>query len=180
MDKMLFFRSFFNSPKTVGSIIPSSKKLAKTMVTLGEISRDSIVVELGAGTGIITKTIFEQVDLKTPLIIFENDRTFYPRLNEFKNTILFDDAFLLSTKLEMLKERVDVFYCGLPLLNFSMEQIEGLLNQIYEVLTPGGKLVCFQYTPLLFPKLNEAFDECFVKLVYFNFPPAFVFTCVKK
>lgn len=180
MGKLLFMKNFISSPKTIGSITPSSKKLARTMIKLGEISNNSIVVELGAGTGIITQTILDTVNLKTPLIIFEKDTSFYPKLMGYHNTILYDNAFLLSSKLNMLREEVDIVYCGLPLLNFLEEQVDELLNQIYDVLKPGGKLICFQYTPLLLPKFNKVFSKCFLTFVFLNIPPAFVYTCVKE
>lgn len=180
MGKLLFMKNFINSPKTIGSITPSSNKLARTMISLGKMTNNSIVVELGAGTGIITKTILSTVELEKPLIIFENDASFYPQLKNYSNTILYDDAFLIKNKLNMLKDKVDIIYCGLPLLNFSGEQIEELLTQVYDLLKPGGKLIGFQYTPLLFPKLNKVFDKCNINYVFLNIPPAFVYTCVKK
>ncbi|QOY36898.1 class I SAM-dependent methyltransferase [Anaerobacillus isosaccharinicus] len=180
MGKLLFMKNFISSPKTIGSITPSSKRLARTLIKLGEISNNSIVVELGSGTGIITQTILDTVDLKTPLLIFENDTSFHPQLMRYHNTILYDNAFLLSSKLNTLREGVDIVYCGLPLLNFSDAQVDELLNQIYDVLKPGGKLICFQYTPLLFRKFNKVFNKCYLTFVFLNIPPAFVFTCVKE
>src|SRR5258708_7304266 len=52
-----FFQAFIKHPLTVGAIAPSSPELAKMMMADVEASEDRIVIELGVGTGAITKFI---------------------------------------------------------------------------------------------------------------------------
>ncbi|MEB1807423.1 MAG: methyltransferase [Bacillaceae bacterium] len=179
MGKLLFIKSFINSPDTIGSITPSSKKLAKKMVSYTTINENSIIVELGAGTGVITETICKNVRLNTPLIIFEKDEAFKSQLLKYENSILYEDAFLLANQLEQFTNKVDYIFCGLPLLNFSREQTEDLLIQVKKVLKPGGKLIGFQYTPLIFHRLNKTFNNTNISFEFFNIPPAFIYICEK-
>ncbi len=180
MGKLLFLKNFVHSPNKIGSITPSSTKLAQRMVSYALMKESSIVVELGAGTGVITKTILESVNLDNPLIIFENDITFKSQLAVYQNCIIFEDAFLLSEQLNDYTNKVDFIFCGLPLLNFPRKQVENLLHQVYDVLKPGGKFIGFQYTPFIFPMLKNKFSNTVIEFELRNIPPAFVYISQKE
>ncbi|OIJ18686.1 hypothetical protein BKP45_15955 [Anaerobacillus alkalidiazotrophicus] len=179
MSRYLFLKSFLNSPGTIGSITPSSKKLAQKMISESSINCNSIVVELGAGTGVITEVILKNVSLIHPLIIFEKDEQLIDVLRNYNNTILYNDAFLLIDQLHTLQNKVDIIFNSLPLLNFSKSQIGDLLWQSYDLLKPGGKLIGFQYTPIHFGMIKEIFSETTIKFVPLNLPPAFIYVCQK-
>lgn len=54
-ENIQFLHAFLKNPLNVGSIAPSSPELAQRMLEGFEPKRDSIVLELGVGTGAITK-----------------------------------------------------------------------------------------------------------------------------
>jgi len=57
-DSKAFFTAFLNAPKKVGSVIPSSSFLANAMTRYVQRKDAPIkVLEVGAGTGALTKTI---------------------------------------------------------------------------------------------------------------------------
>ena len=56
-ENIQFLRAFLKNPGKVGAIAPSSPELAQTMVNGLEPNRDNIILELGVGTGAITKFI---------------------------------------------------------------------------------------------------------------------------
>lgn len=53
-DRLQFLYKYIRSPKQVGSIVPSSKALIKKMIKPIDWTQVNTVVELGAGTGVIT------------------------------------------------------------------------------------------------------------------------------
>ena len=55
--KILFLKKYFNNPQSIGSVIPSSEFLAKAMFKSIKELDDTAVIEIGAGTGAITKHI---------------------------------------------------------------------------------------------------------------------------
>jgi phospholipid N-methyltransferase len=57
MDRMAFLLRFFRSPRMIGSITPSSDQLVRTMLEPIPWERVDSVVELGAGTGVITEAL---------------------------------------------------------------------------------------------------------------------------
>ncbi|MDK9705092.1 MAG: hypothetical protein OEL20_18365 [Sulfuritalea sp.] len=64
-------RSFLSSPRTIGAIIPSSAALANAMAR--QIEHGASVIEIGAGTGAITRHI-TRIGHTSQLVIFEQDR----------------------------------------------------------------------------------------------------------
>ncbi|MCL7746668.1 MULTISPECIES: class I SAM-dependent methyltransferase [Bacillaceae] len=180
-EKRVFLKSFMHSPKAIGSIIPSSPYLVQSMVNQVKLQKNSKVVELGAGTGVLTETILKESKLNHPLIVFENNNSLKQSLNRFASEItIFDDAFNLKGLLNEQENSIDYIFSGLPLLNFKKEELFNLLDQIDYVLKPGGKFIAFQYTPFLLLYLNAAFDKTSLKVVPLNIPPAFVFVCEKE
>src|SRR5690349_8374314 len=54
-ENIEFLQAFLKNPAKVGSIKPSSPELAMTMIEGIEPSAENVVIELGVGTGAITK-----------------------------------------------------------------------------------------------------------------------------
>lgn len=54
-ENIQFLQAFLKNPAKVGSIAPSSPELAKKMIAGIKPDKDNIVLELGVGTGAITK-----------------------------------------------------------------------------------------------------------------------------
>lgn len=58
-DRKKFFINFLKNWKQIGSITPSSNFLSRKMLKGLDISGAKMIVELGAGTGSITKHIIQ-------------------------------------------------------------------------------------------------------------------------
>lgn len=52
-----FAREFVSSPFNVGSVCPSSRALTQTLVTMAGIEREGLLIDLGAGSGIVTREL---------------------------------------------------------------------------------------------------------------------------
>jgi phospholipid N-methyltransferase len=179
MEKILFLSRFLKSPRTIGSITPSSKRLARKMISEARLNEHSKVVELGAGTGVITKEILANISLNHPLMVFESNESFRKLLMNNESIVLFDDAFKLLSNLDGYRKQIDCIFNGLPLLNFSDDQVNALLHQTQQLLKPGGKLIGFQYTPLLLSKFGMVYSKTNIKFVPLNVPPAYIYVCEK-
>lgn len=71
--RLQFLTQFLKYPRTIGSITPSSSFLAKAMVTPVSWEDTEVVVELGAGTGIFTKYIEQNMKPASRAYIFEKN-----------------------------------------------------------------------------------------------------------
>lgn len=74
-------------------------------------------------------------------------------------------------------QHVDCVVSGLPFLSFPKALREEIIREVWQVLSPEGVFVLFQYTPFLRPLLAGYFPSIETKYVLKNFPPALVYTC---
>ncbi len=177
-DTTLFLQEWLGNPRRTGSIVPSSRQLAKAMARWLPASPASFVLELGPGTGIITEALLQHGLPEEKLIAIENNpklagllRKRFPRAN-----VIVGDAWHLD---ELLRDRprpvesVGAVISSLPLLNFSVEKAEALAQKIRVVLEPQGNWVQFTYRiHKLRPRGAASFRLHASKIVWFNLPPA--------
>ncbi|MFP4131323.1 class I SAM-dependent methyltransferase [Thiohalospira sp.] len=177
-----FLKKFLDSPATVGSIIPSSRMLVSAMLAPVDWVRAETIVELGAGTGVITRAIEGRRRTDSTFLAFESDSQMRRDLNRQYPDILTEaDAFHLHEALERRGlPDADCVISGLPFANFPRNQQAGLITAIHDALRPGGLFVAFQYTRQLQPYLDSVYGDIARRLVLFNIPPALVYICRKE
>jgi phospholipid N-methyltransferase len=180
-DKIRFFYSFLQSPKRIGSVIPSSSFLTKEMFRSVSFSNISSIIELGAGTGVFTKLIAENIMSHTKGLIFEQNDAMRNRLVEtYPNLDFYPNAMEMVDVVRTLEvPEVDVVISSLPFANFSQEISMQIAHDIHKVLKPNGMLIAFQYSKQMKRTFEMLFPKVSVTFVPFNIPPAFVFTCNK-
>jgi phospholipid N-methyltransferase len=180
-DKINFFYSFIQSPKRIGSVIPSSSYLAKEMFRTIDFSEVRTIVELGAGTGVFTKYIAEKLSPTAEGFIFEQNKMMRHKLMDtFTNLKFYSNALEMREVVQSYtKEGIDVVISSLPFANFSQEIREQIAYDVYHVLKPNGKLVAFQYSKQMKRTFECLFSDISISFVPFNIPPAFVFNCNK-
>lgn len=180
-DKIRFFYSFLQSPKRIGSIVPSSSYLAKEMFQSIDFSRIKSIVELGAGTGVFTKIIANKLQQSAHGLVFEQDDAMRNKLeSQYSNLKFYANAIDLPAVVQTLEEKaVDVVICSLPFANFSREIRVQIAHDIYKSLKPDGLLVAFQYSKQMKQIFESLFPKVSITFVPFNLPPAFVFNCNK-
>lgn len=169
----------------VGAVAPSSRFLAKKMVSNIELSDAKIVVELGPGTGVFTKKILDQLPENGTLIAFELNELFYEKLKlnfSDKRLILVNDS---AEKIQeyLTKngfEKADYVVSALPLANFPDELRMSVLENCYDALRKDGKYIQFQYSLQSKKYMKEVFDDMSIGFQPLNLPPAFVYSCIKK
>ena len=180
-DDFDFLLKFISHPRQIGSIVPSSQYLTDAM--LRRVPWDSVhsLVELGAGTGVITCEINRRAPMNCKLISVEQDadmrsylETIYPRF-----TFAAQAEDLPHILQQQHLENADCIVSALPFLSFSAPQRELLIKRIKDALAPNGVFILFQYSPLLRTLLRKHFSSIETTYVLRNLPPAFVFTCRK-
>jgi phosphatidylethanolamine/phosphatidyl-N-methylethanolamine N-methyltransferase len=156
-------------PKLTGSIFPSSRFLVKRLVNY--VPANSTVLEIGAGTGVITLELVKRGWSSDRLFICEYDQDFCYGLEEKfpRYPVFCEDASMAHKFLK--PNSIDCVVSGLPLRNFSGAFKQDLVASLKQVVKPGGKLIQYTYgmtSPL--PLLRGEKCEC----VFANLPPAFI------
>lgn len=174
-----FVLSWINDPRAVGAVAPSGRALGKLMVS--EIRPGARVMELGPGTGTVTRAILDRGVAVRDLYLLERCPRFTPTLRrEFSGaTVIEGDATIRHDVLDEIRGSVDFVISGLPLVLFSSAQKRALLQRCFELLTPTGALYQFTYgirCPLRRRLLAElGLRASRIGIAALNVPPAFVY-----
>lgn len=173
----MFLSRFIRSPRSVGSVLPSSRFLVNAMLANIDWRHLASVAELGAGTGVMTEAIQNRRDKKSAFICFESDNVMRAALEQrYESLDSHDNAFELRAAIRSRGlTGLDCVVSSLPFTNFSHEDRNYLLAEIHELLNPGGLFVAFQYTRQLQPCLVSIFGEMDTVYIWANMPPAFVY-----
>jgi len=169
---LLFFRELFKNPHAVGAIFPSAHKLAQRMAAWLP-QGEGLVVELGAGTGVVTQALWARMNKVEQLWVVERSTDFAGHLNRKfpEANIVCGDASELSCLIPA--RPVDIIVSCLPFRSFSDREILSITRQWHSVLAPQGIVVQFTYALHGADKfLKYGFYEHAHEYVWRNFPPA--------
>jgi phospholipid N-methyltransferase len=180
-DRVRFLRAFVQSPRYVGSVLPSSARLAEAMVRPVDFATAELIVELGAGTGPFTKLISRRLAPDTRALVFERDQAMSNTLQaRYPNLEFHSDALELAELVRSANgSGVDAVVCSLPFATFPRAMRARITHDIHRVLRPGGKLIAVQYSTQMRRSFQALFDSVSLSLVPLNVPPAIVYTCTK-
>ncbi|QRM43366.1 phospholipid N-methyltransferase PmtA [Rhizobium sp. BG4] len=150
-EEIRFFKGMMQGPKTVGSIVPTSSITAKKMASVINLNSGLPVLELGPGTGAITKAILGRGVKPERLVAVEYSTDFYNHLVRLYPGVHFinGDAFDLDTTLGALKgQTFDSVVSAVPLLNFPMQARIALLESLLDRMPAGRPVVQISYGPV--------------------------------
>ena len=180
----LFFRGWVRDPIAVGAVAPSGRRLARSMTRA--ISPASRVVELGPGTGPVTRAILERGVRPQDLVLVERGASFVQKLcRDFPEvTIICGDAAGRHSVLERFEGRTDFVISGLPLVLFSTTDKRALLQRCFGLLHEDGAMYQLTYggrCPVSRALLDElGLEATRVGITIFNLPPAFVYRIARR
>lgn len=132
-EEMQFFKCWQKDKKGVGALMPTSVHAARRMASVVRPATGLPVLELDAGTGVITKAILETGIKPQQLVSVEYSEDFYHRLRrQFPDVdVRLGDAFSLDEVLaERKAEQFDCVISAVPMLSFPMERRIALLGFI--------------------------------------------------
>ena len=149
-DELKFFKGWIDRPKAVGSIVPTSSVTARRMASIVDIHSGLPVLEVGPGTGVITKAILGRGVKPSDLYAVEYSHDFvkhlrrnYPGVN-----VIEGDGFDLETTLDDRRDIVfDSVVSGVPLLNFPVARRVAYLNGLLDRIPLGRPVVQLTYGP---------------------------------
>lgn len=183
-DEIVFLKGMISSPDTVGSIVPTSRTTARCMARQIDLASKLPVLELGPGTGVITKAILNEGVKPSDLYCVEYSDTFTKRLmRRFPNVnMLNGDAFRLDDVLGDKKDQVfNTIITSMPLLNFPMVNRISLIEDLLERLPEGRPIILFSYSATApVPTHGQDFKVKSINWVFRNVPPARVWAYTRR
>lgn len=175
-EELRFFRGWMDKPKAVGAIAPTSSVTARRMASVVRPETDDLVLELGPGTGVITRAILERGVKPQNLISVEYGGDFVARLRADypEVNVVHGSAFDLDTVLAPWKGRsFDSVISAIPQLNFPTAERIALMEQLLDLMPPGRPVMQITYgtvSPL--PAGRGSYSVERFDFVMRNIPPA--------
>ncbi len=174
----LFFRQWLRSPKSMGSVIPSSRYLAHAVADVVAWRPGQYIVELGGGTGAITQGLIDRGIPRDRLVVIELERALFEhlRLRLPGANVVQGDATKLHEILEQLGiDDVGTVISGLPMVGMPFEFQRAIIDQAFRVQRPGNFVLQYSYSPIVpIPARRLGIKAQLVRWVPLNFPPASV------
>ena len=175
-EEIRFFKGMMQGPKTVGAIVPTSSVTAKRMASVIDVKSGLPVLELGPGTGVITKQILARGVPAENVVSVEYSEDFYRRLVEDYAGVNFihGDAFDLKNILGGFADQTfDCVISAVPMLSFPMEARIQLLEDLLSRIPQGRPVVQITYGPVspIIAKPDRYHIQHF-DFVVRNIPPA--------
>lgn len=181
-DEVRFLKTWIESPRLTGAVSPSGRFLSRAMARAVGSVGDGLVIELGPGTGPVTKALIEEGVPPGQLVLVEYEGAFCSLLGErFPGVrVLQGDAYALRRTLAGLPDRpIRAIVSSLPLLNQPPARRATLIDEAFALMAPGGVFVQFTYgmtSPVPLVAGAGRFSSHATAPIWLNMPPARVWT----
>jgi phospholipid N-methyltransferase len=197
-DVGLFFSQSLRSFNVTASLFPSSRFLASALLRAIDFSAARVIVELGVGTGAITKEILRRLKPNAILLGVDLNPAFVNhvrrKIQDSRFIPVLGQAERLGTLLSRHGiSRADAIVSSLGLTGMHPSQRSAIMTQAAAHLTHDGVLTQYQYLHAngkpnwvsslgltRFPEkefLKSHFRQVVSERVIWNLPPARVYTC---
>jgi phosphatidylethanolamine/phosphatidyl-N-methylethanolamine N-methyltransferase len=178
--KFLFLQKFMRYGSRVASVTPSSRRLAVALCRQIDSTRPQIILELGAGTGAVTKVALERMHPSSTLLALEVDPDFAHILRRRcpKAHVIEADAATTSQHLVDLGiDHVDVVISGLPVPSLP-RCVNHLVFACFQRFAGEGYFSQLTVMPWVYLGLyRRLFDEVTFTPVWWNIPSGGVYHC---
>jgi phosphatidylethanolamine/phosphatidyl-N-methylethanolamine N-methyltransferase len=179
--RWLFFRRALVHPLQLGTPIPSSPALGRLIAAKMADRKNGLTVEIGGGTGVITRELLAAGVSADRLLVIELD----PEMADYLRGTL-PDVRVIDGDARNLREllpaawrgRVDTVVSGVPMAMLSTTAQRELIDMIFTVLAPTGRYLQYTFRPGTSPVRAKRLGLAGKRLgtTFGNFPPASVWT----
>ncbi len=195
--RLAWIKGVFRNPAKVGAIAPCSSYVADelTRYIMHEDRKPLRILEVGAGTGPITKEIIKKMNEDDHLDCIELDAVYCDQLEEKFGEHENVHIHCMSIIDFAPTEKYDVIVSTLPFNSLPPKLVQQVVDQYNEIIKPGGYITYIEYVVLGNVKrlvlskekkaawdvkqqtLKEWFGRYGVerKIVWRNLPPSYVY-----
>jgi phosphatidylethanolamine/phosphatidyl-N-methylethanolamine N-methyltransferase len=194
MSLKMFAEEALADFSTTAAISPSSPQLAAAMLEPLPLANARVVVELGAGTGVMTRALLNELPPQATLLVFEINLRFYNYLKaHFSDPrLVLIHASAEHVDLELRQRgyaEVDAVVSSLGLGLIPDRERHAILERLLPFVHDRTVFTQYQYIHALQcengrvrrfdlrPLLGQYFASVQSRLIWRNLPPAFVFAC---
>lgn len=177
--RALFLSKFLRHGTRIASVTPSSRWMCRELARSVDRSKPQRILELGAGTGVVTREIERRMHAGSTLVAYEPDADFAEVLRRTTG------AEVREAGVEALAAQAgvdaegpfDVVVSGMPVPSFSPVLREALWRAL-RAHAPGAAYAQLTEIPLIYMGLyTPVFERVRFRAVPLNMPPGGVYHC---
>ena len=169
--------------KYVGAILSTSKPVIKKIIKKINFDTANVIVEYGAGTGVITKELLLKMNANARLFVIEMNPEFIELLNKIKDNRLYVINGNAVDVNELLVDynlpSIDYVISGIPFSFFKPIKRMSIVRNTREIIKDGGKFIVYQYSSLMKKYLGYCFNKVNKQFALANIPPVVLFEAIK-
>lgn len=175
-EELRFFKGWMDKPRAVGSIVPTSSVTARKMASVVDPSSGLPVLELGPGTGVVTRALIERGVAPMRIVAIEYNPDFCALLGTTYSgvEVIRGDAYDLAATLPAGRSGpFSAVVSSLPLLTRPPPIRQTLVEAALARIPAGAPLIQFSYSFL--PPVRPVEGRFSVERspwVLMNLPPA--------
>ena len=167
--------------KTSGTIVRSSPFLISRLLRAIDFERARTVVQLGVGTGCITKALLRRMRPDAGLISLELNEAFIEENSDLTDPRLSLVQGCAGDLPDIARDlglgELDYIVSSLPLSIMDDDLVQRILVAADDLLADDGMFLQYQYSLSQRAKLERSFRDVRVGFTLVNIPPAFVYEC---
>ena len=183
MSTLAYLKSFFKD-KDVASVTPTSRFCVKRVCQPIDFKEDNTVVEYGAGAGVFSHYLLDQMTPNSQLHLFETNEILFEKLQQIDDSraMFYDQSVEYVSDLlpEDIIGRVDFIISGIPFSFLDEEVKSSILDQSFKLLRDGGEFLAYQTSGHLEDPLRDTFGNVKTSWEWRNIPPMTVYEAVKR
>ena len=184
MGTIDFLKEGLKNIKTVGTISRSSKSLCKGAIKHVNFDEANLIVELGAGDGVITEHILKNMKEDAKLLAFEVNENFCQILKDIDDDrliVIEDSAEHIGKYVEELgAKHIDYIISAIPFVVVPKEVGLKIVQECSKYLKKSGLYIQVHYSLIMKKLYKSLFGNVDVNFIPLNVPPAFVLVSEKK
>lgn len=184
MRTIAFLKESLKNIKTVGTFTRSSKFACKAMIKPVDFSKAKVIVELGAGDGVITKHILSKMRPDAKLLTFEVNKAFCDQIRTIGDPrlhVVEDTAEKLGEYLQKYQlGQADYIISAIPFVSLPDDLAYRIVRECHKYMKPNSRYIQIHYSLLMKKMYQKVFGNVNINWEPLNLPPAFILVSEKR
>jgi phosphatidylethanolamine/phosphatidyl-N-methylethanolamine N-methyltransferase len=180
----LFFLRALRNPRQLGAVAPSSRHLGALLAKHAVLDGDSPIVELGGGTGSLTRALIKAGVDPARIYVIELD----PELANYLKVAMPLVHVIQGNATDLMQilpphiiGKVQRIVSGLPMINIPQPIQRKILDSCFQIMAPNGTYLQYTYSPRSsIDAKNYQLNKKRLGTVFLNLPPATVWQYTKQ
>ena len=172
----VFFRGFLESPRMVGSIIPSSRITIDKMLEPVRWDECRLFVEYGPGVGTFCGPVLDRLRRDGELLVIDTNPLYVEYLRRTIRDSRFHAVLGSAEDVEQIvrsigHEHADYVLSGLPFSTLPNGVGPSIVAATHRVIRPGGAFLTYQFSAVARDLTARHFPRVDTGFVWRNVPP---------